>query len=244
MNLSKLLYNNELSPFLYDTLNIVIEFSENEPIYIPLFAKELYQYKHKGLFDKSKPVNYDKFLEDFRVLYCSCSIYEKRIETINTLSKLKPIGVFNYVFESYDWSPTIDHFCFYQLFKQQNNKYAPCWEEIRDEIDLFTKSNHSEDDDVKRQIRFSQLCTDKNFDKITFKNKINKNSLIVMKSTNKSIELNMELFADFAINPILLIGFEEEEFMHLKLQFKRISEGIYIHNDRNIISQIPMEWLK
>ena len=230
---NKLLNNNALSLFLYDTFTSVIEFSEKPPIYIPLFAKALYNFKHKGLFEEKKPVNYDKFLEDFRILYCSCFIYEKRIESIKLLSNLKPLGVFNYIFESYDWSPIIDDFRFYQLFNL-NNIYSINWSEIRSDIDLFTKSTYSVDDDVKRQIRFSQLSNSEDVDKIIFKNKFNKKSLIVMKSTSKKIDLDKDLFADFKLNPILLIGFEEKEFSPLKFKFKRISDGIYVHYAQNI----------
>ncbi|MBV5312776.1 MAG: hypothetical protein JZU47_05735 [Prolixibacteraceae bacterium] len=237
---NKLLNNNAISLFLYDTLTSVVEFSENEPIYIPLFAKALHDFKHEGLYDKKKPVNYDKFLEEFRVLYCSCFIHEKRIESIKILSNLKPVGVFNYIFESPDWSPTIDLFRFYQL-SFRNNICSPHWREIRDDIHFFTKSNYLIDDDVKRQIRFMELWYSEDNDKIIFKNEINKKSLILMKSTSKKIDLDQDFFANFTSYPILLIGFEEEEFSHLKFEFKKISEGIFIHFTQNIISEISKD---
>ena len=217
----ELIKNNVFGFFLYDTKTSVIEFSEETPKYIPKFAKALYDFKHKGILEK-------KINKEFRIMYCSCFIIERRIESIKLLSNLKPIGVFNYIFESYDWSPVIDCFRFYQLFNH-NNTYHLNWSEIRNDIDAFTKSTFSIDDEVKRQIRFSMLGKSEDVEKIMFKNELHKKALIVMKSTSKKIDLNNILFIDFIFNPILLIGFKEEEFSMLKFQFDRISEGIYVH---------------
>ncbi len=237
----KLINRHELDAFLYDVMPVFIEFSDNIPIQIPLFAKALYEFKHFK-FDVNEKCNYNRFSEEYRIMYCSFQINNSRSIAISELSKLKPVGVFNYLFDNFDYSPTLDHFRFYQVFKS-NETYSPDWESVISDIKNYNNSNQIFDDDVKREIRYN-LLSDENFkNNIELKDGFKKKALVLVNSTTKTIEIDNKLIKYYQKHPVLLIGFKDKCVNKILYKPNEIDKGVYL-SDFNKKNNLPADWIK